>query len=85
MLEDMNALNEELSLCLKTALREKANLQSYDRHFKNREEKEEILDKPLESHYSLLIAFAEELEVLDEVYSIMLRWQLRRNPKPTPK
>lgn len=45
----------------------------------------EVLDTPVMVRYGLLITLAEELEVVGEVYSIILRWQLRRNPKPPQK
>lgn len=86
MFEDMNALNEELSHCLKTALREKKNLRSYSGHyFKNWEEGREVLDRPVTVRYGLVITLAEELDVVNEVYSILFRWQLRKNSKPTQK
>lgn len=86
MLEGMNALNEELSHCLKAALRKKKNSRSYDNHyFQSMKEGREVLDTPVMVRYGLLITLAEELEVVGEVYSIILRWQLRRNPKPPQK
>lgn len=86
MLEGMKALNEELSRCLKAALRKKKKSRSYNGHyFKNREEGREVLDKPVTVRYGLLITLAEELEVVEEIYSIIFSWQLRRDSKPTPK
>lgn len=86
MPECMNALNEELSHCLRAALRKKKNLRSYsNNYFKSRTEEVEVLDMPVMARFGALISLAEELEVVVDVYSIIFRWQLNRNPKPIKK